>query len=109
MLHPRHGFRRRGGIDSADLIVVRDVRNEQNRLPRMHRMPVGYVILGLIGFLMLTLVVFEGAFIAGAREQLGHFGVQPPVAGVLAALIPTAAGSAISRRNAALPRLSAKR
>ena len=65
--------------------------------PRMHRMPEGYVILALIGFLMLTLLVFESAAEAATRDQLGAdmFRVVPPVAAVVAPLIPTAAGPAI--------------
>ena len=63
----------------------------------MHIAPEGYVILGLIGFLMLTLLVFEAAGIAAARDQLGHQPAYtpPPVAGVLEPLFPTATAAAI--------------
>ena len=66
------------------------------RPPRMHIVREGYVILAMIAFLMLTLLVFESAAIAGVRDP-GHIesAAQPPVASVLAYLIPTAAGPVI--------------
>jgi Fe-S oxidoreductase len=78
-------------------VVVAMFRRAVLRPPRMHRMPEGYVILALIGFLMLTLLVFESAAEAATRDQLGGdmFRVMPPVAAVVARLIPTAAGPAI--------------
>ncbi len=78
-------------------VAVAMFRRAVLRPPRMHRMPEGYVILALIGFLMLTLLVFESAAEAATRDQLGAdmFRVVPPVAAVVAPLIPTAAGPAI--------------
>lgn len=78
-------------------VVVAIFRRAVLRPPRMHRMPEGYVILALIGFLMLTLLVFESAAEAAMRDQLGRraLDVAPPVARVLEPLIPTAAGPAI--------------
>ncbi len=65
--------------------------------PHMHIAREGYVILALIGFLMLTLLVFEGAAIAATRDQIHNLldPPPPPVAALLAPLIPTAAGAAI--------------
>ena len=77
-------------------VVVAVFRRAVLRPPRMHRVPEGYVILTLIGFLMLTLLVFESAAIAATRDELGQLlRVFPPVAAALAPLISTAAGPAI--------------
>ncbi|MDP9265369.1 MAG: hypothetical protein M3O91_04515, partial [Chloroflexota bacterium] len=78
-------------------VIVAVFRRAVLRPPRMHRMPEGYVILALIGFLMLTLLVFESAAEAATRDELGGrlLHVAPPVAALLAALIPTTAGPAI--------------
>ena len=62
----------------------------------MHIAREGYVILALIGFLMLTLLVFESAAIAATRDQFHNLlYAPPPVAALLAPLIPTAAGAAL--------------
>ncbi|TMB75224.1 MAG: (Fe-S)-binding protein [Chloroflexi bacterium] len=51
-------------------VAVAVLRRAVLRPARMHRMPEGYVILGLIGFLMLTLLGFEAASAAAiARQQ----------------------------------------
>ena len=77
-------------------VAVAVLRRAVLRPARMHRMPEGYVILGLIGFLMLTLVVFESAFVASRRDELGgHFGTPPPLARLFAPLIPTPTGGAL--------------
>src|SRR5207244_11685994 len=78
-------------------VVVAVFRRAVLRPPRMHRVSEGYVILTLIGFLMLTLLVFESAAIAATRDEIGaHFQhIAPPVAGAFAPLIATAAGPAI--------------
>ena len=49
--------------------------------PRMHIAPEGYVILGLISFLMLTLPVFESAGIAAGQLETGV--TPPPLAGLV--------------------------
>src|SRR5437762_13061548 len=71
-------------------------RRALSRPPRMHIVREGYVILAMIAFLMLTLLVFDIAAIAVVRDP-GHIesAAQPPVASVLAYLIPTAAGPVI--------------
>ena len=56
-------------------VVVAVVRRAFVRPPRMHIAPEGYVILGLISFLMITLLVFESAGIAADRLETG---VTPP-------------------------------
>jgi Fe-S oxidoreductase len=78
-------------------VLIALFRRAVLRPPHMHIAPEGYVILALIGFLMLTLLVFEAAGIAAAREQLGHQPAYtpPPVAGVLEPLFPTATAAAI--------------
>ena len=72
--------------------------------PHMHVAREGYVILALIGFLMLTLLVFETAAVASVRDidaanqaTGGPFFVvfAPPVARLFVSLIPTSAGAAI--------------
>ena len=50
--------------------------------PHMHIALEGYVILGLIGFLMLSLLVFEAAGVAASRVVEG--GTPPPLAGAIA-------------------------
>jgi Fe-S oxidoreductase len=52
----------------------------------MHIAPEGYVILGLISFLMLTLLVFESAGIAAGQLETGV--TPPPLAGTLRAIYP---------------------
>ena len=65
--------------------------------PRMHIVTEGYVILGLIAFLMLTLLVFEGAAVATVRDAplptLAHF-YPAPIAKRIAAVLPIGAGPA---------------
>ena len=74
-------------------VVVAVFRRAVLRPPRMHRMPEGYVILGLIAFLMLTLLVFEAGAEATVRDQLPSLArVVPPIGGALAAILATSAG-----------------
>jgi len=65
--------------------------------PRMHIVTEGYVILGLIAFLMLTLLVFEAAAVATVRDAplptLAHF-YPAPIAKRIAAVLPVGAGPA---------------
>jgi Fe-S oxidoreductase len=78
-------------------VVVAVFRRAVLRPPRMHRMPEGYVILALIGFLMLTLLIFESAADAAASGLTRGDLMQPrpPVAAMLTPLIPTFAGPVI--------------
>ena len=78
-------------------ILIAFFRRAVLRPSHMHIAPEGYVILGLIGFLMLTLLVFESAAEASIRDGLGghFFHVTPPVAGLIAPFISTTAGPAI--------------
>ncbi|HEV8229941.1 MAG TPA: hypothetical protein VGQ86_08290, partial [Candidatus Limnocylindria bacterium] len=77
-------------------VIVAMFRRAVLRPPRMHRMPEGYVILALIGFLMLTLLVFESAAEAATRDQLGRsLHAAPPIAAAFAPLISTATGPVI--------------
>jgi len=62
-------------------VIVAVVRRAFVRPPRMHIAPEGYVILGLIAFLMLTLLVFESAGIAAGQLETGV--TPPPLAGLL--------------------------
>jgi Fe-S oxidoreductase len=62
-------------------VIVAVVRRAFVRPPRMHIAPEGYVILGLISFLMLTLLVFESAGIAAGKLEAGV--TEPPLAGWL--------------------------
>ncbi len=62
-------------------VIVAVVRRAVVRPPRMHIAPEGYVILGLISFLMLTLLVFESAGIAAGQLETGV--TPPPLAGFL--------------------------
>ena len=62
-------------------VVVAVARRAFVRPPRMHIAPEGYVILGLISFLMVTLLVFEGAGIAAGQLETGV--TPPPLAGLL--------------------------
>jgi Fe-S oxidoreductase len=63
------------------------------RPSRMHRMPEGYVILGLIAFLMVTLLVSNAAGIAVVERDPRNLGVDhfPPltIGRILSALVPT--------------------
>lgn len=65
--------------------------------PRMHVAAQGYVILGLIGWLMLTLLTFEAASEAAVRDSLAELAahVVPPVGGALSQLVPIGAGPAL--------------
>ena len=72
-------------------VVVAVIRRAFVRPPRMHIAPEGYVILGLISFLMLTLLVFESAGIAAGQLETGV--TAPPLAGLV---------NVFSRENAAL-------
>ena len=67
-------------------IVVAFFRRAVLRPPHMHIAREGYVILGLIGFLMLTLLLFEGAGIAAGKVVEG--GTPPPLAGMLRNAFP---------------------
>src|SRR5688572_13949652 len=62
-------------------VVVAVVRRAFLKPPRMHIAPEGYVILGLISFLMLTLLVFESAGIAAGQLETGV--TPPPLAGLV--------------------------
>ncbi len=62
-------------------VIVAVVRRAFVRPPRMHIAPEGYVILGLISFLMLTLLVFETAGVAAGRLEAGV--TAPPLASFL--------------------------
>jgi Fe-S oxidoreductase len=67
-------------------VIVAVVRRAFVRPPRMHIAPEGYVILGLISFLMLTLLVFESAGIAAGKLEAGV--TEPPLAGWLRNIYP---------------------
>jgi Fe-S oxidoreductase len=71
-------------------VIVAVVRRAFVRPPRMHIAPEGYVILGLISFLMLTLLAFESAGIAAGQLETGV--TPPPLAGLV---------NVLSRENAA--------
>jgi Fe-S oxidoreductase len=62
-------------------VVVAVLRRAFLKPPRMHIAPEGYVILGLISFLMLTLLVFESAGIAAGQLETGV--TPPPLAGLV--------------------------
>ncbi|HUG05599.1 MAG TPA: (Fe-S)-binding protein [Candidatus Limnocylindria bacterium] len=62
-------------------VIVAVVRRAFLRPPRMHIAPEGYVILGLIAFLMVTLLVFESAGIAAGQLEPGV--TPPPLAGLV--------------------------
>ena len=62
-------------------VVVAVARRAFVKPPRMHIAPEGYVILGLISFLMLTLLVFESAGIAAGQLEAGV--TPPPLAGLV--------------------------
>ena len=64
-------------------IAIAFFRRAVVRPAHMHIAREGYVILGLIGFLMLTLLVFEAAGIAAGRITEG--GTAPPLAGTISA------------------------
>jgi Fe-S oxidoreductase len=62
-------------------VIVAVVRRAFLKPPRMHIAPEGYVILGLISFLMLSLLVFESAGIAAGQLETGV--TPPPLAGLV--------------------------
>ncbi len=70
-------------------VVVAVVRRAFLKPPRMHIAPEGYVILGLISFLMLSLLAFESAGIAAGQLETGV--TPPPLAGLV---------NVLSRENA---------
>ncbi len=79
-------------------VAVAWVRRAAFRPPRMHVVTEGYVILGLIGFLMLTLLLFESAAVATVRAELVELvlpPVTPPVAGLVAVVLPPGSAPAI--------------
>ncbi len=85
-------------------VVVAWARRALVHPPRMHIATEGYVILALIGFLMLTLLVFESADLATVRDVDAANGasggpffvvIAPPVARIFEPLIPIGAGAAI--------------
>jgi Fe-S oxidoreductase len=78
-------------------VMIALFRRAVLRPSHMHIALEGYVILGLIGFLMLTLLVFESAAEASTRDELGGhlFHITPPVAGLIAPFISITAGPAI--------------
>jgi Fe-S oxidoreductase len=59
-------------------IAVAAVRRLYFRPPRMHVALDGYLILGMIGLLMLTLLVFEGAGLSAGLLEKGY--TPPPIA-----------------------------
>ena len=68
-------------------IAVAAVRRAFLRPPRMHVALDGYVILALIGILMITLLVFEGAGLAAGNLEKGY--TPPPIAGaILSSIYP---------------------
>jgi Fe-S oxidoreductase len=67
-------------------VVIALFRRAVLRPVHMHIAREGYVILGLIGFLMLTLLVFEYAGLAAGKLEAG--GTRPPLAGLLPDLLP---------------------
>ena len=73
-------------------VALAAVRRLFFKPPRMHIALDGYIILGLIATLMLSLVVFESAGIAAVALALGQ--TPPPLAGILAPALrgPFAAG-----------------
>ena len=77
-------------------VAVAWLRRALVRPPHMHIATQGYIILALIGWLMLTLLVFEAAALASTRDQLPALGPpQSPIASLIAPLIATSAGPAI--------------
>jgi Fe-S oxidoreductase len=62
-------------------IMIAAARRVYFRPPRMHVALDGYVILGLIGLLMVTLLVFEGAGKSAGLLEQGY--TAPPIAGAL--------------------------
>jgi hypothetical protein len=74
-------------------VVVAVVRRAVARPPRMHIAPEGYVILGLIAFLMLTLLVFESAGIAAGQLETGV--TAPPLASFLTGVYPAGSSAAL--------------
>ena len=76
-------------------IAIAMFRRAVLRPAHMHIAREGYIILGLIGFLMLTLLVFETAGVASLRDTAIDRVVtpaSPPVALLLHGLVPTQAG-----------------
>jgi Fe-S oxidoreductase len=67
-------------------VIVAVIRRAVVRPPRMHIAREGYVILGLISFLMLTLLAFESAGIAAGQLETGV--TAPPLAGFLTGVFP---------------------
>jgi Fe-S oxidoreductase len=67
-------------------IAIAMFRRAVLRPAHMHIAREGYVILGLIGFLMLTLLLFEYAGIAAGKVVAG--GTRPPLAGLLPDIFP---------------------
>lgn len=61
--------------------------------PRLHVALDGYLILGGIAFLMVTLLLFEGAGITAELVERGF--TPPPLAGLFAPYLPAAAAQAI--------------
>jgi len=67
-------------------IAIAVFRRAVVRPSHMHIAREGYVILGLIGFLMLTLLAFEAAGVAAGKVVAG--GTAPPIAGTLRDVFP---------------------
>jgi Fe-S oxidoreductase len=79
-------------------ILIAFFRRAVLRPSHMHIAPEGYVILGLIGFLMLTLLVFESASPIAFQEQFRGQQVvmlPPPIARFVTPLIPVGVGAAL--------------
>ncbi|HYK97952.1 MAG TPA: (Fe-S)-binding protein, partial [Candidatus Acidoferrales bacterium] len=85
-------------------VVVAWIRRALVHPPRMHIATEGYLILGLIGFLMVTLLTFESAQAAevaridqanGAAGGPFYAVIASPAVRVLAPLIPSAAASTL--------------
>ena len=74
-------------------IAIAAVRRVFFRPPWMHVALDGYVILGLIAVLMVTLLVFEAAGVAAGRLAAGF--TSPPLAGLLAPLVLGPAAGAL--------------
>jgi Fe-S oxidoreductase len=74
-------------------VVVAVARRAFVRPPRMHIAAEGYLILGLIAFLMLTLLVFESAGVAAGRLETGV--TTPPLAGFLRDVFPGDSSAAV--------------
>jgi Fe-S oxidoreductase len=79
-------------------VAVAVFRRAVLRPSRMHRMPEGYVILGLIAFLMITLLTFEAASYASTSRELLNLALPEPataIVGLLERFVPAGMENAI--------------